>query len=83
MQTLIDAFMPLFGIKKIKVDHYYLLCKNTPSGTIYFRCFDKGVADFTVYRNYAWKFTDPEDARAQRIRIGLYPRDLYIEEVRG
>jgi len=75
------ATLPFFGIKQIKTEHYYLLCKNTNSGTIYFRCFDKGVADFTVYKQFAWKFTDPEDARAARIRMGLFNRDLYIEEI--
>lgn len=79
---MITFLKSLLRIEHVQPTHYYLLCKNTNTGTIYFRCFDKGVADFTIYKKLAWKFTNPEDARAARIRMGLFNRDVHIEEIK-
>jgi len=76
------TFLKLFGIERVQATHYYLLCKNTNTGTIYFRCFDKGVADFTIYKQHAWKFTEPEKARSARTGMGLFNKDMYIEEIK-
>lgn len=78
---LLLGLLPIFGVKRVTTEHYFLLCKNTNAGTIYFRCYKKGIADFTMNKGYAWKFQDPEDARAARIRMGLFQRDMYIEEI--
>lgn len=78
---LLLGLLPIFGVKRVTTEHYFLLCKNTNTGTIYFRCYTKGIADFTMNKGYAWKFKDPEDARAARIRMGLFQRDMYIEEI--
>lgn len=74
--------LSIFGIKQVKSEHYYILCRNTPSRTIYFRCFKRGIAEFTLYREAAYRFECADDARTARMSAGLNPRELYIEEIR-
>ncbi len=80
--SAILKLLSFFGIKEVSRDHFYLLCKNAKhSPTLYFKNYEKGVAEFTTTRAMAWRFNSSEEVRHARKLMGVWQRDTYIEEI--